>query len=447
MLFRSVSQSRYHLIIFGWTPSNWKYQSTSTRGNKQYTSTELQALWTYGNSTVGPATGGSAYYIASYALKSKNHEYIGPITGEHQVFRDKMTSSQSLGLSYFIENQDSLVAHKFLPRYYQKLLKERHDLEKDPNLWENQKMPKRFEKLKLLNPQLHEHYQSRIEAMDFTSQTAHEKLAILEISDSLALCRTGELRTQSSLDKKQKDKLKEHFRNEAELNSRITHDLLLPCGTCVYCLKIRSVHWAMRVQHELSKHHENCFLTLTYSDEHVPSLVDFKERTLFTKFIKRLRRKISPQLIKYIASHEYGSKTKRPHHHLIIFGWTPSNWKYQSTSARGNKQYTSTELQALWTYGNSTTGPATGGSAYYIASYALKSKNHEYIDPLTGEHQIFRDKMTSSQSLGLSYFIENQDSLVTHKFLPRYYQKLLKERHDLEKSPDLWENQKMIKRL
>ena len=50
------------------------------------------------------------------------------------------------------------------------------------------------------------------------------KLAILEISDSLALCRTGELRTQSSLDKKQKDKLKEHFRNEAELNSRITHD-------------------------------------------------------------------------------------------------------------------------------------------------------------------------------------------------------------------------------
>ena len=224
-------------------------------------------------------------------------------------------------------------------------------------------------------------------------------------------------------------------------------DLLLPCGTCVYCLKVRSVHWAMRVQHELSKHHENCFLTLTYSDEHVPSLVDFKERTLFTKFIKRLRRKISPQLIKYIASHEYGSKTKRPHHHLIIFGWTPSNWKYQSTSTRGNKQYTSTELQALWTYGNSTTGPATGGSAYYIASYALKSKNHEYIDPLTGEHQIFRDKMTSSQSLGLSYFIENQDSLVTHKFLPRYYQKLLKERHDLEKSPDLWENQKMIKRL
>ena len=55
--------------------------------------------------------------------------------------------------------------------------------------------------LKLLNPQLHEHYKTRIEAMDFTSQTAHEKLAILEISDSLALCRAGELRSESSLDK------------------------------------------------------------------------------------------------------------------------------------------------------------------------------------------------------------------------------------------------------
>ena len=85
-------------------------------------------------------------------------------------------------------------------------------------------MIKRLEKLKLLNPQLHEHYKTRIEAMDFTSQTAHEKLAILEISDSLALCRAGELRSESSLDKKQKQKLKEHFRNEAELNSRITHD-------------------------------------------------------------------------------------------------------------------------------------------------------------------------------------------------------------------------------
>ena len=60
--------------------------------------------------------------------------------------------------------------------------------------------------------------------MDFTSQTAHEKLAILEISDSLALCRAGEFRSESSLDKKQKNKLKEHFRNEAELNSRIAHD-------------------------------------------------------------------------------------------------------------------------------------------------------------------------------------------------------------------------------
>ena len=43
--------------------------------------------------------------------------------------------------------------------------------------------------------------------MEFTSQTAHEKLATLEISDSLALCRAGELRSESSLDKKQKQRL------------------------------------------------------------------------------------------------------------------------------------------------------------------------------------------------------------------------------------------------
>lgn len=224
-------------------------------------------------------------------------------------------------------------------------------------------------------------------------------------------------------------------------------DMLLPCGTCINCLKIRSIHWATRVQHELSQHLENCFITLTYSDEHCPSFVSFKEREQFTLFIKRLRKRLFPKLIKYIASHEYGTKTKRPHHHLIIFGWTPANWKHQSTSARGNKQYTSKELTELWTSGHSTVGPATGGSAYYIASYALKSKNHEYIDPFTGEYTTFKDKMTASKSLGLDFLIKNQEQLTEHTFLPRYYQKLLKERYDLEHDPLTWENPKMKKRL
>ena len=81
-------------------------------------------------------------------------------------------------------------------------------------------MLKRLEKLKVLNPTLHEHYQQRIEALDPSTLSAHQKLAILEISDSLATCGTTELRTESSLDQQYKRILKTHFRNEAEKNNK-----------------------------------------------------------------------------------------------------------------------------------------------------------------------------------------------------------------------------------
>lgn len=219
-----TKRPHHHLIIFGWTPSNWKYQSTSPRGNKQYTSKELQDLWTYGNSTTGPATGGSAYYIASYALKSQKHEHTDPLTGELSIFKDKMTGSQALGLSYFITNQDQLTEYEMLPRYYRKILKERYELDKNPLTWENPKMLKRLQKLKNLNPQLHEHYSLRVESLDFQPLSAHNKLAIMENSDALVACDTTSQRSTSSLDKKHKKLLKEHFRNQAEKNHGKSHE-------------------------------------------------------------------------------------------------------------------------------------------------------------------------------------------------------------------------------
>lgn len=224
-------------------------------------------------------------------------------------------------------------------------------------------------------------------------------------------------------------------------------NLHLSCGKCHNCLKIRSTQWATRVKHELSEHPTNCFITLTYSDNTVPTLSEFKQRILFTKFIKRLRKKLHPTLIKYFASHEYGTQTARPHHHLIIFNYCPPNWKHHSTSKRGNKQYISQELSNLWTHGHSTVGPATPGSAYYIASYALKSKHHEHTNPHTGEYSIFKDKMTASQSLGFNFLIKNQDHLIQHTYLPRYYQKIIKERQELEQNPHTWHNMKLSNRL
>ena len=50
------------------------------------------------------------------------------------------------------------------------------------------------------------------------------------------------------------------------------HDLAVrvPCGQCVGCRLERSRQWAIRCAHEAQSHERNCFITLTYDNEHLP---------------------------------------------------------------------------------------------------------------------------------------------------------------------------------
>lgn len=47
--------------------------------------------------------------------------------------------------------------------------------------------------------------------------------------------------------------------------------LRLPCRQCVGCRLKSSAEWATRCMHEVKCHRYNCWLTLTYDDEHLPS--------------------------------------------------------------------------------------------------------------------------------------------------------------------------------
>lgn len=201
-------------------------------------------------------------------------------------------------------------------------------------------------------------------------------------------------------------------------------DLLIPCGKCVECLTKRSSEWAIRCKHEISTHKENCFLTLTYDESQLPSILICKE--YFQRFMKRLR-KHTKKPIRYIVSHEYGSENKRPHHHAIIFGWSPKNQKLLSLN-KGNPLFRSDELEKLWTHGYSSIGEANEKTAYYIASYALKGKTHKITDPTTGEIITVKDSMNVSTkpAIGLNYLIANKETIATYSnFLPRYYKKKL----------------------
>lgn len=207
--------------------------------------------------------------------------------------------------------------------------------------------------------------------------------------------------------------------------------LTLPCGTCFECLTKRTQEWATRASHEMSLHKENCFLTLTYDNDNLPSIHDFSQKTLFRLFIKRLRKSLGDKKIKYLASHEFGGQTFRPHHHLIIFGWSPANQKFLKNTPAGYPIFRAPHLEKNWEHGYSSVAEANSQTAYYVASYALKGKKHTYTDPL-GEVITVKDSMTCSQGIGLKYAQKNLQHLVdSNKHIPRYYKKKLFEQNPI----------------
>lgn len=75
----------------------------------------------------------------------------------------------------------------------------------------------------------------------------------------------------------------------------------------------------MRCLHEMDSHEDSIFVTLTYSDEHLPEFQSLKKADL-QKFFKRLRKRLGDRKIRYFACGEYGEQSQRPHYHAIIFG-------------------------------------------------------------------------------------------------------------------------------
>lgn len=164
----------------------------------------------------------------------------------------------------------------------------------------------------------------------------------------------------------------------------------IPCGQCIGCRLERSRQWAMRCLYESELHQDNCFITLTYSDLHLPAGGGLCKRH-FQLFVKRLRKRFTGQVIRYFHCGEYGDELQRPHYHAIIFGLDFSD-KILFSERGGNKVYTSEILASLWPFGFSSVGDVTFESAAYVARYCLKKRTgstsaayYERINPETGE--------------------------------------------------------------
>ncbi len=161
----------------------------------------------------------------------------------------------------------------------------------------------------------------------------------------------------------------------------------LPCGNCIGCRLDKAKEWALRCVHESQMHQENCFITLTYDDEHLP--VDQSlDVGHWQKFMKRLRKQQPGKKIRYFHCGEYGEKFSRPHYHAILF-----NHDYPDRVRFGEGIDTSQSLEDCWGKGFTTVGEVTYESCRYVARYITKKVTGDRAR----EHYITFDRYTDRQ--------------------------------------------------
>lgn len=105
----------------------------------------------------------------------------------------------------------------------------------------------------------------------------------------------------------------------------------VPCGHCIGCLRKKQNDWSIRISEQLKQSPLNCFVTLTYRDDTVPYGIDSDSGQIrkslrkddYQKFLKVLRSNLNRKGVaspSFFVCGEYGSRTFRPHYHIVVCG-------------------------------------------------------------------------------------------------------------------------------
>ncbi|UPW41575.1 replication initiator protein [Peromfec virus RodF8_53] len=202
----------------------------------------------------------------------------------------------------------------------------------------------------------------------------------------------------------------------------------VPCGKCLECLSNQSIEWAFRISDEAKLYSDNCFITLTYNNDFLPEGGSLCRRDV-QLFLKLLRRRLAPRRIRVFYCGEYGKKHLRPHYHIIVFNFSPTDLKKLPSSLSGKEElYRSQFIESIWTKGFSSVGKLTFESAKYCAKYMQKFKYFEY-DRLG----LVRPFVGMSNRPGIGYSAALRCDTLSDKIYyqgryiktPRYYLKVL----------------------
>lgn len=188
--------------------------------------------------------------------------------------------------------------------------------------------------------------------------------------------------------------------------------IYLPCGKCNGCRMDYAHQWANRLMLELEafKNDPNhtgdaYFVTLTIADTHINDIGDSDagrrgdqkqlhvlrpyedpdnnllngwsrsvSKVDLQLFMKRLRRYHPDDKIRFFACGEYGSRSSRPHYHLILFGLTldDNDLTFYKKSGLGYDYMNSKYISKCWPFGFNVVAPVTWESCCYVSRYMLK---------------------------------------------------------------------------
>lgn len=150
------------------------------------------------------------------------------------------------------------------------------------------------------------------------------------------------------------------------------------CGQCIHCRANKAREWTTRILLEMFDHGDSIFITLTYNDEHLPHDNNLQKRDV-QNFIKRLRKDIQPQKIRYFMVGEYGDRSGRPHYHGALFG----------IGLMQNER-----IGKAWSMGFVKIGDLNKNSARYMTGYIMKGwkKGHRDLGQRTPEFMLSSKK-------------------------------------------------------
>lgn len=203
----------------------------------------------------------------------------------------------------------------------------------------------------------------------------------------------------------------------------------VPCGKCIECRRQYQNEWTFRLSQEMKGIPVPVFVTLTYNDENLPTIVDPVDgvekscviKTELQNFFKRLRKNGGEMMkdCKYFAIGEYGRKFNRAHYHAVIM--SPN-----VTSVDAVRQL----VTKCWDRGFNLVKFCTKKQIHYVCKYMNKLDERPHVQ---------KPFKLYSKSLGLkfltdkmvNYYLTTFDRLCINDKckigLPRYYRRKLDE--------------------